>query len=652
MGARAGSAGDAERRSKGRPDHVHVRGSRYSSAMRLERRYHPLTAPIHRERREAVMDRPAAASSLGLGLVLVFSLLTGSSAVDAQVPPFLPPPEAAFLPPVVPPRDLKEQLAQMSAGAQDALAAAFGVTEIAGKPTGSLGAPGGGGGANAKKLNDVAVGARLDRDENEPTVAANPKETKHLVAGSHFSPQAGNKCVAYRSEDRGATWSSAFVMPHLTAASTCSDPVLAYAPDGSRAYYSYMDIKVTLDLAGLPAFFTQTVDFDIVVSRSNDNGVSWSGPVVALDGNPYTVTFTPCPSPPFPPGFYCGVITESGYAYDKNWIGTHNNEDGSNYVYVSATRFDTPGPPNIASTRSTDKGLSWSAPVIHDTGVAGALVQGSRPVGGPGGEVIVAWYHSGADGWLAGRFQIRTRRSSDHGVTWDSRVIAADDTSELPFWLGPFTFYKRWWGAMFPDVEFDAGGAAHIAFTHDPSPNGVCPVLIGGMMVNLAPCSTDTEDGDIRYITSSGPPYTSWTAPETVNDDGSGRAQGYAALVVQHGSVLHAIWEDTRLGPDIPISDPSDCFTAPAGPCLSPNVIYDIFCSRKTPGNSGWFTNFRVNELASTQDFIFTGDYTDLAANNTLLFGIWTDRRHQTNIFQGSDNIFGSRIIAGGGGGH
>ncbi len=59
---------------------------------------------------------------------------------------------------------------------------------------------------------------------------------------------------------------------------------------------------------------------------------------------------------------------------------------------------------------------------------------------------------------------------------------------------------------MMPDVEIDAHGDAHIVYTHDPVANP------GGV-------STTPEDGDIRYITSSGPFFTTWSSPVTVNDD-------------------------------------------------------------------------------------------------------------------------------------
>jgi hypothetical protein len=197
------------------------------------------------------------------------------------------------------------------------------------------------------------------------------------------------------------------------------------------------------------------------------------------------------------------------------------------------------------------------------------------------------------------------------------------DSFELPFWLGPFIFYHRWWGGMFPDVELTPGGSAHIVYTHDP---------VAG--------SANEEDGDIRYVTSSGSPYTSWSSPVTVNDDGMVRAQGYAALDVQYGgqaSVLNAMWEDHRLSPTVPIAFPN-----------SSNLYYDQFYSRKIPGVPGWMENLRVSDVSSIVDFVFIGDYVDLTSSNKL-FGIWTDRRDKLSIFDFEDDVFGSEIIPGGG---
>lgn len=524
------------------------------------------------------------------------------------------------------PPEIQERLLQMSGGAAEAVARGLGLTELAGKPLDEEAGPPGRERSPGRR--DVAIAASLS-PENEPTVAANPEDRVKLVAGSH----RGSVCVVYSSSDGGATWTSGSAMPLRTGA-TCSDPVLAYAPDGTRVYYAYMDIRQTVSSGPTGTFVTR--DFDIVVSSSDDNGATWSAPVTALDADPSTIRTSPPPQ----------TITETGFSYDKPWVGTAVDGDDSDFVYVSATRFrdGAPGlPPSaIAFVRSSDRGFTWTSPTILDSGSDAApstpavVVQGSRPAGGLDGEVLVAWYHSGPDGFLNGLFQIRTRRSGDHGASWDPISAAATELYEARFFLGPLDFYRRYWPVMMPDVEIDSGGEAHIAYTHVP------------LNLNLPANAASAEQGDIRYIHSSGAPYDVWSMPVTVNDDGPGRAQGFAALKIQHGgaeSTVHIIWEDTRLSPNLPTSTPAACFSGPVPTrnCDSPNLFFDVFYARKVPGAGvDWFQNFRLSDSPSIQDFTFSGDYIDLAANDRGRFAVWTDRRDQTSVFASDDDVFGS----------
>ena len=129
-----------------------------------------------------------------------------------------------------PPPEVQVLLEHASTGASEALAASIGVTEIGGKSR--IGAPGH---AGSPRLRDVPVGV-TSNDENEPTVVASPTDLKYLVAGSHSFPIGGrNRCAVYTSNDGGAGWSTGAPMPQLTATSSCSDPVLAYAPAAVEA---------------------------------------------------------------------------------------------------------------------------------------------------------------------------------------------------------------------------------------------------------------------------------------------------------------------------------------------------------------------------------------------------------------------------------
>jgi len=557
-------------------------------------------------------------------------LLAGGAALAAFLwappPPFVvtqaqepPPGETNIVPPELAaqiPEEIRARY-QFFGSALLTVAKSLSIEDVQGKNFAALGEAESG---SPKKVKDVGIGVHPTKHENEPTVAANPVDKKKLVAGSHFfGPPAptGNRCLAFTSSDRGETWSSGFAMPHLHPLSQCSDPVLAYAPDGSRVYYAYMDIKQIFMPIAPPPRTQLTIDLDIVVSYSDDDGATWTGPIVTLNGLPTIFRFSPF------------QIVQLGFEYDKPWIGTHIDDGQSNWAYVSATRFDDFAPfgIHIAFARSGNQGVAWSAPTLLDSGgpipAPLRVVQGSRPTGGLGGEVLVAWYHSGTDGWLTGNFQIRTRRSGNNGASFGPVVTAVTDSFEARFFLGPNLFYHRWWGTMFPDVEIDPGGEAHIVYTHDPVTALASP-----------------EDGNIRYITSPLPPYgaSSWSAPETVNDDGLARAQGYAALETQHGgteSHLNVIWEDHRLSPTVPTVFPN-----------SSNLRYDMFYARKVPGDS-WSENKRISDLSSISDFLFIGDYNDLTVSNKL-FAVWTDRRHRTSIFDFEDNVFGTHIIAGG----
>jgi hypothetical protein len=488
---------------------------------------------------------------------------------------------------------------------------------------------------------DIGVGTS-PRDENEPTVAADPRDEDVLVAGSHsFDPVTQiNHCVAYASRDGGASWSSPLELPQLTSESFCSDPVLAYAPDGRRVYYAYLDVKVSESIVGdpeNPAQITVRSEIDVLVSGSGDRGTTWSPPVVALDGDPSSVTFIP----------ETGEVIdfEPGSDFDKPWIATHvpvkeQHSGNAGRVHLSATRFDTFNPGMacaIVATQSSDRGAAWAKPMELDSSggdcLAPVSVQGSRASGGLGDDMLVAWYQSGSDGWLKGSFEIRAASSSDGGHRFQAPVTVATDTFEAPFFLGPFEFYHRWWGTMWPDVEIAPDGRAHIVYAHDPEENGVTerdPVT--GEEVFLPEVSTTAEDGDIRYIRSARRAYGSgaWSAPETLNDDGLVRAQGYPALEISGegpDAKVHVIWEDHRLSPEVPVTDPLD----PAQFQQSSNRYFDMFTTRRDE-KTGWSPNARLTDRSSISDFVFIGDYNDLTTSGEyLVFGIWTDRRHQSS---------------------
>ena len=461
--------------------------------------------------------------------------------------------------------------------------------------------------------NDVPIGANPDVDEFNPSVAANPVQMNYLVAGSQYyteDPNPGDTgegrktCVVYTSSDGGQTWTEPQPMPMLSDTSDCQYPVIAYAPDGSRVYYAYTDIKATVESTELT--FTRTSDWDILVSTSEDNGVTWSAPVVALDGAPSFSIYEETA------GEY--VEFQDGFDYVHPWISTPVDPAESDWVYVTATLnerlAEDYGDPLIMFASSSDGGTTWGEPVMMDEGhrefTTTILVDDSRPAGGLGGDVLVAWYYVGL---AFNTVEIRTRYSSDHGATWNEIVIAAADTYLI-------TFAAR---DPNPDVEIDGQGGAHIVYTNDPGQD-----------------QENGENGDIRYIESNAAPYLDWSAPITVNTDGLTRTQSWATVdtqMVDTNIYVYVMWADFR-------------FTR-KGSATPPNpmeVLYDIFYVWKLADSPQWSPNLRVTDVSSMAEERTFGDYIDLTANSNLVYGVWTDRRNSTDMRDPESDVYGELL--------
>ncbi len=477
-------------------------------------------------------------------------------------------------------------------------------------------------------LADVPIAADTSLIETQPSLAASPGR-QDLVALAYvaaaFPTSPGTRCFVARSLDRGRTWTRRAQLPALSPTSNCADPALAYSPDGSRLYAAYRDILTVQEFLPENLFRIETAT-NVVVAQSRDDGRTWSAPVVALVAKAYSVTYE-CPG-----GLEtCGepIDWTPGTSFERPSVavsGTAHRgrraQPGEWVVHVASTRLaeldDTATPTTIVVTRSLSKGTDWSPVRELDAGHSSGpqvITQGPRVTVGNDSEVLVAWYHSGFDGFLAGGFEIRTARSGDHGTSWDPNVTAAADSSEAPLSLFPF---RKWWTTMFPDAVIDADGRAHVVYTHDPEAE-----------------STTAEEGDVRYVGSLISPYADWSDPVTVNDDGPGRAQGFVSLVTRRqvrGTVVEAVWEDTRLAPD---------GSTPAGISL-----YDVFHARLEPGQgTGWSANTRVTDASSTQTQTFAAGRTSVTANGTgVVFAAWSDRRGVGSTADPASDVYGSRI--------
>lgn len=116
------------------------------------------------------------------------------------------------------------------------------------------------------------------------------------------------------------------------------------------------------------------------------------------------------------------VAVGGGNFIDKEWMDIDPNpaDPAHPWIYITYTNFLGGGGSQIELIVSSDKGLTWSAPKVLNSPATSDLIQGSRPVVGPDGELYVVWYESDVPSHM------RIARSNDHGATFGPVQTAAD----------------------------------------------------------------------------------------------------------------------------------------------------------------------------------------------------------------------------------
>ncbi|MCW2606266.1 MAG: hypothetical protein JWO60_959 [Frankiales bacterium] len=250
--------------------------------------------------------------------------------------------------------------------------------------------------------------------QNEPTIARNPK-TGRFVAGSNdeqrqpgcgpgpvrgsaapasdcsFFPGVGTTPV-YTSPD-GSAWTNRGMLPGFsdpsgvgTAALAAGekartdlvsggDPVLVYGPSYDPRTRTFSPRAYTAYYASLAAYAPdqqpgQQVPELLTVSRSADDGATWTAPVVAADGH--------------------GTLFNDK---ESLWADRDPRSPFFGRLYLSWTQFRGNGAEPINVATSADGGRTWSGPnqitPAYNNTQGGR--QGSVVRSGPDGTVYVVW---------------------------------------------------------------------------------------------------------------------------------------------------------------------------------------------------------------------------------------------------------------------
>jgi hypothetical protein len=270
--------------------------------------------------------------------------------------------------------------------------------------------------------------------QNEPFVAVNPANPRHLVIGAN-NWLGGNgtfQVSAYVSFDAGRSWTAS--QPYFLRNASrlnAADPTVAFAPDGS-VYFGFVAfgpadgaVAVSRSLDGGRSWATQTwatsfttgadkpslvagganlyvfwQSTNALLGRSSaDHGLSWSAPVTLAAGGRYAAPVVD-PKGAVNVFYTVGTVlklsrsTDQGASYSTHTVGSVTplqpraaafraaiipaaaaGPDGALYVAWADGRNARHGN-DILASRSLDSGASWSAPVAvnADTGAADQLM--------------------------------------------------------------------------------------------------------------------------------------------------------------------------------------------------------------------------------------------------------------------------------------
>jgi len=251
---------------------------------------------------------------------------------------------------------------------------------------------------------------------------------------------------------------------------------------------------------------------------------------------------------------------------------------------MSWTEFDRYGSADAADSsrilfsRSRNQGVSWSDPIIiSDTGGdcldGDNTAEGAVPAVGPNGEVYLSWSNSQ---------EILFDRSFDGGKTFGRDIFVTDQPGGWAFSVSGI--YRT---NGFPITACDISS----------SPNQ-------GTIYILWSDQGNGEDNTDVFIVRSNDKGETWTQPLSANNDTAKRHQFFPWFTVdQKTGVIYAAYYDRR---------------------DTEGIATNVYLARSDDGGDT-FTNMKVSNLSFTpNEFVFFGDYINIAAWDGKVYPIWT----------------------------
>jgi hypothetical protein len=441
------------------------------------------------------------------------------------------------------------------------------------------------------------------RQQNEPTVAVDPADTRIVVAG------ANDYCAAivngevwtgyYRSTDSGGSWSLSLLpgYPNDSSPAGLASPLhgkCAAAGDPTQSF----DRSGRLFYAFICFNRVKPVNGSVYVARYLNDGATYDRTVLVKEGTPSGLFLT---------GLFQDKINLT--------VDQTTTPATSGNVYVAWSQYDGFAPNNaVLFSRSTDHGLSFSRPIKVTPKEPGTGSFADLAVG-PNGAVYLTYltYPSSSrpswDVWLL--------RSTDAGVSWGPAAhvatIQAFDSDQFS-------------GNGFVDCG-DGPFACPSGFTFSRffSSSAVAADDDGVHVVYTA----ETAAGQAKIFVRNSPDGMTWTGPPATLDQISVGHQWFPDVASAEG-VLTVIFNDSRedpaYSPDRPPGNTADG--------VNSGDVVNAFVAQSTDGGATW-TETKVSSHGSNYGWEthgsrrvgFWGDYNYVSAVPGGVYVVWTDSR-------------------------
>jgi hypothetical protein len=379
----------------------------------------------------------------------------------------------------------------------------------------------------------------LGTDFGEPYIATNPRDPLNSICSFYTNG-------VYYTLD-GYNWVRN--SPIFAGYSVLGDPVMTYDSIGNCIYAQLYQNGST---------------YGIAVMKTTNKGVNWVGP-------------------------YNVWNTTVGLA-DKEWIcADQTGGPYSNNVYVVWRQFGAAG---MRFTRSTDGGVTWSAPHTYSGG-QGAFVTVGPNGNTQGGSVYTASTSGGS---------IVVNRSTDGGITFSTQVIAAIVNQPGVPCAGRRTVKDCIRMNDFPHMAADNGytstrGNVYLVYCGNPSGPDNCDI----------------------YLTRSTDYGQTWSPDLRVNDDNTTTDQWMPTVSVDKNSGrVYVTWYDSRV-------DPAN------------NLMTRIYSAVSTNGGVSFEPNQNVSDISFNPNSMavgqpggekYIGDYMGNSAIRNTAYHVWMDGRN------------------------